>query len=115
MRSLFAVLTLGVLAEGDVGRPSNPEAGGIAALRAINSAQAAYSAICAGGGYEVDLADLRKLLFGDYRSFVSPNLDVNGVVLQGTYVVTIEKDAADGVTRSRSPAGTWNGSPHTPV
>lgn len=115
MRTLFAVATLVVLAEAQVGRPSNPETAAIAALRAINSGQAAYSAMCAGGGYAVELADLRKPRFGDHHGFVSPNLDVNGVVLQGTYVVTVEKDAAEGVGDIGSPERTCNGSQYQPV
>ena len=115
MRRLFAAVALVVLAELGVGQPDNSEALAISALKAINSAEASYSAMCAQVGYAVELSDLTKSAFNDYRPFISSHLDMNGVMLRGTYVVTVEKDAAEGVKNIGSAEGTCNGSEHQPV
>jgi hypothetical protein len=114
MRRLFAVVAFVVVAEIAIGQPDNSEALAISALKAINVAQALYSAMCVRGGYAVELSDL-KPSFSDYHSFLSPDLSANGVLLRGTYIVTVEKDAAEGVKDIGSAKGTCNSSEHQPV
>ena len=78
-------------------RPPRYEASAIGSLRAINSAQAAFSSSCAAGGYATDLADLVKEPQGSSQGFISPDLNRNGVIKIG-YVITLARDAASGVT-----------------
>jgi hypothetical protein len=79
------------------------EASAIGALRAVNSAQAAFASSCGGRGYVTDLADLVKMPDGNSQGFISPDLRHNGIVQSG-YVITISRDAAPGVTRLSSTA-----------
>ena len=88
------------------------EASAIGSLRAVNSAQAAYSSSCAGGGYATDLADLFNPPRGSSFGFISPDLDRNGVVKSG-YIITVTRDAAPDV--AGSPEATCNDSKNQPV
>jgi hypothetical protein len=90
------------------------EASAIGALRAINSGQAAYEYSCAHGGFAVDLADLARAPAAGGQGFVSPDLQVNGVI-KGDYVITLMKDAAVGVTDAGPLADTCNDSVHPPA
>src|ERR1043165_9192595 len=56
-------------------RMSGNEASAIGSLRAINSAQAAFSSSCAAGAYAIDLADLVKAPTGSSQGFISPDLN----------------------------------------
>src|SRR3990172_6817322 len=69
-------------------RMSGNEASAIGSLRAINSAESAYSSSCGGNGYAQTLADLAKPPAGSTQGFISPDLNVNGVVKSG-YAVTV--------------------------
>jgi type IV pilus assembly protein PilA len=77
-------------------RMAAQEAGAIASLRAISSAQATYAASCGGGGYATSLADLAKAPPGSGHPFVSPDLKENGVYKSG-YVYTVVKNNAAGI------------------
>jgi type IV pilus assembly protein PilA len=76
-------------------RMSGNETSAIASLRAINSAQAAYSASCALGNYAPNLNDLLKLPPNSTAAFISPDLDPtqnpasNGGVLKSGYMVLV--------------------------
>ena len=91
-------------------RMSGNESSAIGSLRAINSAEVAYSSAAASGGYAVDLADL-VVGCNSGQGFISPDLSRNGIMKSG-YEVTLgdATGAADVVndcngTMSRS--GYW--------
>lgn len=112
---LLAMVAFVVLAEARPGRRENTgEATAISALRAINAAQASYSSSCAAGGYAVDLADLARAPRGSSQGFVSPNLNMNGVVKSG-YIFRLAKDGAAGTIDVGSVARTCNGSQGQPA
>jgi type IV pilus assembly protein PilA len=67
-------------------RMAGNEASAIASLRAIYSAQSAFSASCGGGGYATALENLATLVNG--TRFISPDLGVNGVIKSG-YAVNV--------------------------
>jgi prepilin-type N-terminal cleavage/methylation domain-containing protein len=73
-------------------RMSGNEASGIATLRVINSGQVSFASTCGGGGYAVKLEDLAKLPLSGGEGFISPDLDVNGVIKSG-YKMKLEADA----------------------
>lgn len=68
------------------------EGAAAAALRAISSSQANYAATCGVGGYATDLADLVKPPPTTNFGFISPDLNINGIVKSG-YVFLLEKNA----------------------
>lgn len=99
---LIVVAIIGIIAAIAVpgllrARMSGNEASAIGSLRAINSAEAAFSSSCVPGGYAVTLDDLVKPPTGSSQGFISPDLNVNGVTKSG-YKVTIAGDGASGVT-----------------
>jgi type IV pilus assembly protein PilA len=69
-------------------RMAGNEASGIGSLRAINSAQAAYSSSCANGGYATVLEDLFAVPDAGGTGFISPDLATNGVT-KSNYVITL--------------------------
>jgi prepilin-type N-terminal cleavage/methylation domain-containing protein len=73
-------------------RMSGNEASGIATLRAINSGEVGFASTCGGGGYAIKLEDLAKLPLSGGQGFISPDLDVNGVIKSG-YRIRLEADA----------------------
>src|SRR6266550_7935706 len=73
-------------------RLSGNEASGIATLRAINSGQVSFASTCAGGGYAVTLEDLAKLPISGGQGFISPDINMNGVIKSG-YKIKLEADA----------------------
>jgi prepilin-type N-terminal cleavage/methylation domain-containing protein len=90
---LIVVAIIGIIAAIAVpgllrARMSGNEASAIGSMRAINSAEAAYSS-SGGGGFAIDLAVL-KLPCGATtgQGFISPDLGSNGVVKSG-YTVTL--------------------------
>jgi type IV pilus assembly protein PilA len=94
---LIVVAIIGIIAAIAVpgllrARMSGNEASGIGSLRAINSGQASYSSSCASGGYAVTLADLVAAPPGG-AGFISPDLNVNGVIKSG-YIITLLPGAA---------------------
>ncbi len=103
---LIVVAIIGIIAAIAVpgllrARMSGNEASAIGSLRAINSAQAAYSSSCAAGAYADKLEDLVLPPAGSSQGFISPDLKSNGVTKSG-YVVTIEADASSGVAAMAS-------------
>ena len=112
---LIVVAIIGIIAAIAVpgllrARMSGNESSAIGSLRAINSAEVAYSSSAASGGYAVDLADL-ILGCNSGQGFISPDLSSNGIMKSG-YQVTLgdATGAADVVadcngTMSRS--GYW--------
>jgi type IV pilus assembly protein PilA len=103
---LIVVAIIGIIAAIAVpgllrARMSGNEASAIGSLRAINSAQAAFSSSCAAGAYAVKLEDLVLAPAGSSQGFVSPDLSVNGVTKSG-YVVTIAADGSSGVAAMSS-------------
>jgi type IV pilus assembly protein PilA len=78
-------------------RMAAQEAGAIASLRAISSAQATYASSCGGGGYATELSDLAKAPAGSGHPFISPDLSENGVYKSG-YIYTVVKNNAAGTT-----------------
>jgi len=74
-------------------RMSGNESSAIGSMRAVNSAQAAYSSAAGNGNYAVDLAHLAVGCGGaTTNSFISQDLATNGVVKSG-YTVTLAAGA----------------------
>lgn len=71
------------------------EASAIGALRAVNSAQAAFASSCGGRVYVADLADLAKPS-GNTQAFISPDLSHNGVA-KSNYVIALARGAVQDV------------------
>ena len=99
---LIVVAIIGIIAAIAVpgllrARMSGNEASAIGSLRAINSGQAAYSSSCASGAYAITLEDLVLAPSGSTQGFISPDLNVTGVVKSG-YTITLEQDATAGTT-----------------
>ena len=110
---LIVVAIIGIIAAIAVpgllrARMSGNEASAIGSLRSINSSQAAYSSSCGGNGYAQTLADLAKPPAGSTQGFISPDLNVNGVIKSG-YAVTVATDGtAGGSTVVMTAASTCN-------
>ena len=105
---LIVVAIIGIIAAIAVpgllrARMSGNEASAIGSLRAINSAQAAFSSSCAAGAYAILLEDLVKAPTGSSQGFISPDLNVNSVSKSG-YYVSIAKDGSVGVANMSSVA-----------
>ena len=89
---LIVVAIIGIIAAIAVpgllrARMSGNESSAIGSLRAINSAEVAYSASAASGGYAIDLANLRNGC-NSGQGFISPDLSSNGVIKSG-YAVNL--------------------------
>jgi type IV pilus assembly protein PilA len=95
-------------------RISANEASAIGSLRAIMSAEVSFATSCAPGGYAVTLDDLAKPPRDASTSFISADLNTNGVVKAG-YRIAITRDAAPGVRDVTAAAGTCNGSTNAPA
>jgi type IV pilus assembly protein PilA len=94
---LIVVAIIGIIAAIAVpgllrARMSGNESSAIGSVRAINSAQASYSASAASGGYAIDLAVLVEPCPNSNQGFISPDLSANGVVKSG-YTVALEAAA----------------------
>jgi len=91
---LIVVAIIGIIAAIAVpgllrARMSGNESSAIGSMRAINSAQAAFSSSAGQGGYGDDLADLAPNYCGaGSQGFISPDLATNGVTKSG-YTVTL--------------------------
>ena len=115
---LIVVAIIGIIAAIAVpgllrARMSGNEASAIGSLRAINSAQSTYASSCANGNYAQSLVDLVLAPVGSNAGFISPDLNVNGVVKSG-YVVNVGPGAV--VAPALAGANTCNnsGSPAIP-
>jgi type IV pilus assembly protein PilA len=89
---LIVVAIIGIIAAIAVpgllrARMSGNESSAIGSLRAVNSAEVAYSSAAASGGYAVDLATLVTGC-NSGQGFISPDLATNGVTKSG-YNVTL--------------------------
>jgi type IV pilus assembly protein PilA len=89
---LIVVAIIGIIAAIAVpgllrARMSGNESSAIGSMRAINSAEVAYSSAAASGGYATSLAVL-VLGCNSGQGFISPDLSSNGVVKSG-YTVTL--------------------------
>ena len=76
---LIVVAIIGIIAAIAVpgllrARMSGNEASAIGSMRAINSAEAAYSSATGGGGFAIDLAILAARLPRPAQGFISPDL-----------------------------------------
>ena len=96
---LIVVAIIGIIAAIAVpgllrARMSGNEASAIGSIRAIHSAEAAYSS-SGGGGFAIDLAVLELPCGSGTQGFIAPDLGSNGVVKSG-YTVSLE--AATGAT-----------------
>ena len=116
---LIVVAIIGIIAAIAVpgllrARMAGNEASAIGSLRTVNSGQASYSSSCAQGGYAITLDDLVKAPAGSTQGFVSPDLNVNGVVKSG-YTLTVAKDGAAGVSDIGTAAATCNASAGQPT
>ena len=85
---LIVVAIIGIIAAIAVpgllrARMSGNEASAIGSMRAVNSAQSTYSSSCAQGNYAQTLDDLVKAPTGSNAGFISPDLNVNGVLKSG--------------------------------
>jgi len=88
---LIVVAIIGIIAAISVtgllrARMAGNEASAIGSIRGINSGQSAYSSACAHGGYATTLQDLVKPPTGSTAGFISPDLDMNGVLKSGFIV-----------------------------
>jgi prepilin-type N-terminal cleavage/methylation domain-containing protein len=98
MEVLIVVVIIGVLAAIAIpallrARSSGNEAAAIGSLRAINSAQVAYSSGCAPGSYAITLEDLVKAPSSGGHGFIGPDLYYDGVQREG---YTLDLDPAGG-------------------
>lgn len=95
-------------------RMAGNEAAAIASLRSIVSAEEAYAATCANGGYAIRLEDLAKPPAGSQAAFIMPDLGSAGAEKSG-YRMTLERDRAPGVVDVSPAAVTCNGSVNPPA
>jgi hypothetical protein len=93
---------------------SRAELSGIGSLRAIISAEIAYSLSCGQFGYAIALEDLARPERGGGNGFITPDLARNGATVSG-YRMTLAKNARKGVRDVSTPAATCNGSKASPA
>jgi type IV pilus assembly protein PilA len=109
---LIVVAIIGIIAAIAVpgllrARMSGNEASAIGSLRAINSAQAAFSASCGSNGYAPTLEVLSTPPVAGQAAFISPDLATTGVIKSG-FIVTVEPDT--GAVTVTTQASTCNNS-----
>jgi type II secretory pathway pseudopilin PulG len=75
-------------------RMSGNEASAIGSLRAINSAEAAYSSATGAGGYAISLVVLAASCPGSTQGFISPDLSLNPSTKSGYTVLLADSTAA---------------------
>ena len=90
-------------------RMADNESLALGSMRAINSAQGAYSSSCAANGYAVALADLSKPAPGSNVGFSSPDLSMDPSRKNG-YNVSLAADASARVAVQTLAANTCNAS-----
>jgi len=89
---LIVVAIIGIIAAIAVpgllrARMSGNEASAIGSMRAVSSAESAYSSAAAGGGYATDLATLGIACGSSGQGFLPPDLAQTGPVLKSGYNV----------------------------
>jgi type II secretory pathway pseudopilin PulG len=94
-------------------RTSANEATAISSLRAVISAEIAYSSTCGNGGYAVTLDDLAKRAPTGDR-FISADLGQNGVERSG-YIITVRRDQSPATADVGTAASTCNQSAAQPA
>ena len=100
---LIVVAIIGIIAAIAVpgllrARMSGNEAAAIGSLRAINSAEASYSAAAGNGGYAITLARLSTACPGSQQGFISPDLSTDPSVKSGYSIALATAGAAAGPT-----------------
>ncbi len=108
---LIVVAIIGIIAAIAVpgllrARQSGNEASAIGTMRAINSSQVTYAASCGGGGFAQSLTSLATAPAAGGDAFISPDLNLNGVIKSG-YTVGIAPGV--GVVAVLAAAATCNG------
>ena len=93
-------------------RMSADEASAVGSIRAINSAEAAYSSATGGGGYAISLAVLSSACPGSPQGFISPDLSSDPSLKSG-YTVTLEDasgalDVVDDCNTNKSRTGYYS-------
>ena len=93
-------------------RMSADEASAIGSIRAINSAEAAYSSATGGGGYAISLVVLSSACPGSVQGFISPELSSDPSLKSG-YTVALEdatggKDVVDDCNTNKSRTGYYS-------
>ena len=111
---LIVVAIIGIIAAIAVpgllrARMSGNESSAIGSLRAINSAEASYSAAAGNGGYANTLAILAEPCAGSSQGFISPDLSADPSVKSGYEVALAEGDAADAGVTDCNDEPTWTG------
>jgi hypothetical protein len=106
--TVFLAVALFTMSVSVAGGQSRAEFSGIGSLRAIISAEIAYSSTCGHDGYAISLEDLARPPRGG-QGFISPDLATNGATVSG-YKMTVVKNARKGVTDVSTAAATCNGS-----
>ena len=119
---LIVVAIIGIIAAIAVpgllrARMSGNESSAIGSMRAINSAEVAYSSSAASGGYAITLTALRQGC-NSGQGFISPDLSSNGVVKSGYTIglaaATGAVDVVNDCNGTMSKSGYWaNGTPAT--
>lgn len=77
-------------------RMSGNESSAIGSMRAINSAQASYSAGCGNGGYATSLTILGAACGTGTQGFISPDLGTAATVVKSGYTVTMAGNGVAG-------------------
>ena len=98
---LIVVAIIGIIAAIAVpgllrARMSGNEASAIGSLRAINSAEASYSAAAGNGGYAIALVVLSAACPGSSQGFISPDLKLDPSVKSGYSIALLTAGAAAG-------------------
>lgn len=78
-------------------RLAGNEASAIASLRAINSAEAAFSSSCASGAYADSLPDLGRSANGTSPGFIGPDLSGGNPVEKSGYRIELGNGASEAV------------------
>jgi type IV pilus assembly protein PilA len=113
---LIVVAIIGIIAAIAVpgllrARMSGNESSAIGSLRAINSAEAAYSSATGGGGYAITLVTLAAACPGSSQGFISPDLATDPSVKSGYSVALADStigtpaDVVDDCNTTKSRTG----------
>jgi type IV pilus assembly protein PilA len=113
---LIVVAIIGIIAANAVpgllrARMSGNESSAIGSLRAINSAEAAYSSATGGGGYAILLAVLSSACPGSSQGFISPDLATDPATKSGYSVAVADStigtpaDVTDDCNTNKSRTG----------